>query len=430
MSRLLLNGCKKNLASSSSWRTSASKQQSNAKSAATTVTVSSNQNNRYSQLILSNRNTQCRHNLLIQSFTSSILRPFTTAAATPKPTSSNSNQSESKTMGDVFLDNLGKVFLSAIGLIIAALTRSSMATTNRNNLRTAIEEQSALDPFEIDDLRFANEDLDRRVFELILEGVEREFGGFGVNGGASGGANGGANGGPKVDYREFVSVVMNVMKGIKGEGFTIQLGHLLDRVVVSLLNTQHTNENTTTTTTTIQSTDSSQNTVSQSQDFDQDGKIDLSLLLVALCLCLHGNVRDRVEILFEIMRQKQSTNDNSNCNNSIENDATTTDESVNAVNKEYVIEMIGHLQKTCQLVPDAQIVESDTKYPVQKYKVGTPLELTDFGIEMKKDELTERALEKNIHVSKWSCDDFHHLLRSRAVCAWGECYVKKKSLTE
>ena len=88
--------------------------------------------------------------------------------------------------------------------------------------------------------------------------------------------------------------------------------------------------------------------------------------------------------------------------------------------------MVGHLQKTCQLVPDAQIIESDTKYPAQEYLVGTPEQLLIHAKEMKKDELSTDALEDN--ENGWSCDDFHHILRSRAVCAWGECYVKTKGL--
>lgn len=36
-----------------------------------------------------------------------------------------------------------------------------------------------------------------------------------------------------MNYAEFLSLVMHCMKEMKGEGFTIQLGHLLDRVVIA-----------------------------------------------------------------------------------------------------------------------------------------------------------------------------------------------------
>jgi len=73
------------------------------------------------------------------------------------------------------------------------------------------------------------------------------------------------------------------------------------------------------------------------------------------------------------------------------------------------------------------MIESDTKYPFQEYIVGSPAELTAHGKVLKKEDISEEALEGE--KKGWSCDDFHHLLKSKSVCAWGECYVKKKSLT-
>ena len=168
---------------------------------------------------------------------------------------------------------------------------------------------------------------------------------------------------------------------------------------------------------------------------NDDGKVELSLLLVALSLCLNSSVRDRVNLLFEIMVQKQ----NAEAAKQKQTQTITSNQddtvALSVVDKKYITDMVGYLQQTCQLVPDAQIVQSKTKYPLQQYHVGTPVELTTIGITMKKEELSEGALvmegikteEKNTS-SSWTCDDFHHLLRSRAVCAWGECYVKKKGL--
>ena len=71
---------------------------------------------------------------------------------------------KAKTAGDLFLDNLGTVFLSSIALLILTLVRSSRGTTNKTNLRIAIEQSAALDPFEIDDFRTANDELTPDVF--------------------------------------------------------------------------------------------------------------------------------------------------------------------------------------------------------------------------------------------------------------------------
>lgn len=360
------------------------------------------------------------------------IRSFTATAAVA---GGKQKTEKSKTVGDVFLDHLGKIFLSGIGLIVAALIRSSMGTTNQTNVRIRIEEElSVLDPFEIDDLRAANSDLTKDVFESIVNGIIEEY--------SARGSGNGIN--QKVDYREFVSIVMKIMKGIKGEGFTIQLSHLLDRVIISLLQKQKLEGTNTNSTMNIQDTtnfatdDASMSSFTHdNKNDDDDGKIELSLLLVALGLCLNSSIRDRVNILFNIMIQKQNaetTKQTQMQTNTSNQDATTA---LNVVDKKYIIDMVGYLQQTCQLVADAQIIKSETKYPIQQYCVGTPMELTTLGITMKKEELSEGAMvmegvkteEKNTSSSSsWTCDDFNHLLRSRAVCAWGECYVKKKGL--
>jgi len=91
-----------------------------------------------------------------------------------------------------------------------------------------------------------------------------------------------------------------------------------------------------------------------------------------------------------------------------------------------IVDMVAYLQQTCQLVPDSQIIESQVKYPIQEYRIGTPLELAAMGKTLKKKELSKECRDGPEKL--WTCDDFHHLLRSKSVCAWGECYVKKQSL--
>ena len=150
----------------------------------------------------------------------------------------------------------------------------------------------------------------------------------------------------------------------------------------------------------------------------EDG-LEFSLLLVALTLSMKGTIRDRVEILYSLLQDGAESQ---------QNDMGGEETKPPAVKEKDVVRMVGYLQKTCQLVPDAQIVESEVKYPIQEYKVGSPFELVHIGKEMKKEELSADALAGG--EMEWTCDDFHHLLRSRSVCAWGECYVKKKGLID
>ena len=77
-----------------------------------------------------------------------------------------------------------------------------------------------MDPLEIDDLRRANTDFTIDVWNTIVERVKNEFIARGVS---------------SVTYPQFLSLVMSVMKEMKGEGFTIQMGHLIDRVVIAEL---------------------------------------------------------------------------------------------------------------------------------------------------------------------------------------------------
>jgi hypothetical protein len=331
----------------------------------------------------------------------------TSAPATDSSTTANSNKNDQKhnkkkTPGDIFLDNLGTLFLSAIGLLILALVRSSKGTTNKNNLRSLIETCAALDPFEIDDLRTANDEFTVQVFRDICGQLLGKKYGWRLE--------------DEIDYKLFVSAVMQEMKGMKGEQFTIQLGHLMDRVIVSIVEEQQQGRE-------QQGREQVQEDLYTEKNDDPDTSVtssqglELRLLLVVLSLALNSTVRERVEVLYDILGTHGSFYDDDDDGND-----AVVDEHSNVQEKD-VIKMVGYLQKTCQLPPDAQIVESKTKFPVQEYLVGSPRELVILGKESKKEELMSSNTDRG-----WSCDDVHHLLRSRNVCAWGECYVKTKSL--
>ena len=372
----------------------------------------------------------------LQQFQTPTIRSLTTTSTNTTSTTTaaaTATTNKSKTVGDIFLDNLGKIFLTTICLIITALIRSSLATTNQNNTRKYIEKYSILDPFEIHDLRLANEDIvDKNVWDWIVSTLWKKN----KNDDNSDNIDD-IEDDENMDYRKFISLVMTIMKEIQKnndkqkeeeqkEFSTIQLSYLLDRIVIALLQKKHQQEQEKKTKQQMILGDNQSEYndiyVNEINQVDDNGKLDLSLLLVAFSLCLNSTIRDRVEALFDIMVHKQEKQQQQN-----KKEGNISD---TLVNKKYIIEMIGYLQDTCQLVPDAQIITSETKYPVQQYRIGTPLELTNIGVTMKKDDLSDGALEEDVDRSLWTCDDFHQLLRSRAVCAWGECYVKKKGLDD
>ena len=253
-----------------------------------------------------------------------------------KPNKDNSN---------IFLDNLGTIFLLSIAGVVLALVRSSFGGSNRTKLRDQIEEDAALDPLEIDDLRVANCELTPDVFRTIMTKLSQDF----------------PQGTAK--YEDFVFSTRKTMRSLKGDAFTIEMGHLLDRVMEAALN---------------------------HQEKTKDDEISIVFFLAALSLCMdmESSVSERIRVLYDVLALKDST-------------VTCKD----------VEKIVGYLQDTSQLTPDAQVVMSDTKYPLQQYKIASPEELVAW----------DGPPNDSIDIQA-----FADILRSKSVCAWGECYFKKK----
>ena len=275
-------------------------------------------------------------------FLSSPAAPVSEATAS-EVKKEEASKKEKKDDKNIFFDNLGSIFLAGIGAVIAGLVRSYYGTANKNAVRDSVEDAASIDPIEIDDLRVANSELKLQVFRTILEQLVQDI--------------------PQKEctYEEFLTQVRRIMKSLKGDMFTVQLGHLLDRVVLAAL---------------------------QKHGKSSREPMPLAFWLTTLSLALNSSVPERIQVLYEVL----------------ENSATTP-----TTIKE-VIEMVGYLQDTCQLVPDSQVVPTSSKYPVQQYKVGTAEELVKW-----EDE-----------TDLMDVDAFADILRSKSVCAWGECYHKKK----
>lgn len=278
--------------------------------------------------------------------TRSLSDTATTTSASSSQTKDDSKDKKKKKdeNSNIFLDNLGKIFLGAIGLLIASLTRSSYSGKNRTKLREELEQQAALDPMEIDDLRVANSELSPEVFRIIMQDLQDTF----PQGSAT--------------YPEFVKCVRTTMMRLKGDAFTIELGHLMDRAVLDALHQQQRSET---------------------------EPVPLVFLLAGLSLGLRSSVDDRIAILYETMQTKNPS-----------------------VTYQDVKAMVGYLQDTSQLEPASQVVEAPTKYPTQQFVRGTPDQLVQW---------------KGSYEDPMDLSAFSDILTSKAVCAWGECYNRKKS---
>jgi hypothetical protein len=317
-----------------------------------------------------------------KSFFSTISSSATpTQTADPKSNTDQDNKSnkddthsKKKDDSNIFLDNLGKIFLSTIALVLLSLLRSNKSNNAKAALREDIESNALLDPLEISDLRDANSDF----FTLeVWEAIVQEFG-----------QNGHVD---RVTYGQFMNTVLTVLKRKVGEGATVQFGHLMDRVVVKELERRQ----------------QQQQKVEAGND---NVEVPLSFLLTALSLAMNSTIADRVKALYNVMVLSDK-------GNAIDDTSATEQK----VSMQRVEEMVQHLQSTCQLVPDAQIVPTVSNIPYQMYRVGDGAELTKRACE----GLGLVGEDGRGGAAAVDLEDWYAILKSRSVCAWGECYVKK-----
>ena len=320
-------------------------------------------------------------------------RLLSVMAAANSSSSSTDNKNGKRDDSNLFLDNLGKIFLSSIGIVLLMLLRSTKSNNSRAALREEMENAALLDPLEIDDLRTANAGLTIGVWDAIVEEIKKEF----ID----------ARGVHSVTYPQFLSLVIKVMKDVKGEGFTIQLGQFIDRVVIAELERRSSDK---------WRMKCDENDVI-SGDKEGSDKLPLSFLLVSLSLALNSTVSDRIRVLYESMLLFEK-----------DNDGASSTSTRNIASEEQVECMIQHLQSTCQLVPEAQIVETNSKVPYQTFRVGTGKELTRRAREGYGGKKGSQGVTKEVG-GPVTLEDFHAILKSRTVCAWGECYIKKASRT-
>ncbi|KAL3783742.1 hypothetical protein HJC23_004861 [Cyclotella cryptica] len=349
---------------------------------------------------------QMTANLFFSTVTPS---PSTQVSHAPSSHSNDERKNEDKSQhskqqkkddSNIFLDNLGKIFLTTIALVLLSLLRSTKGNNARAALRDDIEASALLDPLEIEDLRFANENL---LTKSVWDEILKEFREVGRE---------------RVTYGTFMNVVLRVLRRIHGEGATIQCGHLMDRVVIAEMDRVG------------REIDASEKD-GESCDATKEIELPLSFLLAALSLALYSTVADRIDALYNVMVLIQGFNNDAGESTtaplSIDPEPETLRKELPSVSLVQVEQMIQHLQNTCQLVPDAQIVETNANVPYQTYRVGDGTELTKRAREAMagKNKNAKEADDEGSRSDSVVLEDFYAILKSRSVCAWGECYVKK-----
>jgi hypothetical protein len=126
---------------------------------------------------------------------------------------------------------------------------------------------------------------------------------------------------------------------------------------------------------------------------------------------MHDLPEHRIQFLFDALRDETNL----------------MDEAMEpVVTRKQVERLVEHLQQTSQLVAETQIVDTEVKYPIPESRVGTAAELVSYALEGdEEDSPSSNDLANNPDL-KFTARDLGAVLQSYSVCAWGECYIKKK----
>lgn len=248
------------------------------------------------------------------------------------------------------------------------------------------------------------------------------------------------------------------------EAFTLELGHYVDRMVLAIAHERNrtkeqtkfetfdTNDIGDQMTMALRELEEEEETKKKNANVNEGEAILLPVALywTALIAAMNGSVSDRIRILHDVLSMEEqymsalpsssssSSSLSAKDNNTIvdvtdvangagsslvgtTNDTTTTTRTVVPLSR--VRDMVGYLQATYQLPPDTQIIPTDTKYPAQQWKRASPDELVPGG-EVPSEREEDHHHKRNEQVV--DIVEFAAILRTKSVCAWGECYHKWK----
>ena len=340
-----------------------------------------------------------------------------------KSSTDSNNESEKKKSNEtsgssnIFLDNLGTMFLIFIGSIIGWLVRSYYNGARKNAVReTLIESTAHADPIELDDLRIANTELTPSVFYEIIQHIIDQTATITTTDAEQHDRS--SSSVTRMTYPKFVQLVRTAMIKMKGEAFTIQCGHVIDRIVLAALIKYDNRSNDPPNTVNSNTGDILDDTTTGTDDNRKQTLIDkiempIEFWLTVLSLALYSSAKERIEILHSVFHHFSLS--------------PTAESNGPKITMSQVIQLIGYLQDTCQLVPDAQIIMTSHKYPLQEYIVGSPEQMIDhqqWDVNADENKVATSDM-KSLKGHNITVDMLSDILSSRSVCAWGECYKYK-----
>jgi len=298
----------------------------------------------------------------------------------------------------LFLDNLGSIFLALVASLIVFIYRSTVSNGRIDKLRTEIEDTSVLDPMEVNEIRFANTDFTADIYNEIVITLYKQF----------------ASNTTELNYEEFVPAVMTFLEGNKlKHGLTMQYGHLLDRVVYNLMETKNKQNESGGGFSTVD-----RSTVDVSS-VDYEKPQSLLFFMVLLSLCINSTPAERLDSLHKLLVVDAEAN-NGNGNGGRNGDGDEKKAPLETIKK-----LVTHLQTTCQLPPEIQVIETGVRYPFVEHKRATGGELVGEALEglgWKEGEDAKVRTDYGVTLG-----DFVKMLKSRGICYCGECYSGKNS---
>jgi hypothetical protein len=367
-------------------------------------------------------------NISVYSRTIASTSTATKASSDTNDTSKSSNNSNSKANNsNIFLDNLGTIFLLLIGSVIASLVRSYYNGVRRNAVREEqIESLSLADPIELDDLRSANSEFSSQIFQQVQNYIMNQQRSISHRPNNRDHTDGNSDlavpsevsaVGQLLTYPEFVLLVRTAMVQMKGETFTIQFGHVMDRIVVAALEKQQQKKRPQNSNVPATATDDlgHEKDALGSTNIMDATPMPLEFWLTVLSLVMYSTPEERIQALHGIFCKFHNE---------------TTESPRGTMTMDQVVQLVGYLQDTCQLVSDAQIVTTANKYPLQEYVIGTPEQLVDrqqWDAHNSKDSETNTNEKSKLPTvcENITPEMLTEILSSKSICAWGECYRYK-----
>lgn len=266
---------------------------------------------------------------------------------------------------DILADHGGKIALAGFLFSAGLIYRYVKSGSNRTSVEKALTNAAALEPIEVNEIRFANY-ISSAQFESLVTASRSNF----------------PNG---CSYNEFIDFCKQHLKT------NITLGHLLDRVIYFRINE-------------MKPKDADEETTAD-ETIKLNVPFPIDYLLIVFSMSVQCTPEERVTLLYK-MGLKNSSVESSN----EEEIPSWSSSGISLTEAEAVVD---HLIRSYQIPAEKRVVETGVNWPVKTYREKNAFEMiNEFRASRKppheRDDLTE--------------EEFTSAVLGRFVCAWGECH--------